>query len=93
MAGFKHTDEAKKKMSEQRVGEKHPNCRLTRDEALICIKMKRLGYSCEQISELFNINKSYVSRLAFLGYKRKDIDYDNLESLLENLNIEDYQKI
>jgi group I intron endonuclease len=87
MAGFKHTDESKEKMSQQRVGEKHPNCRLSREGALICIKMKRVGYSIKEISELFNMKEGYIKNLVFLGYKRKDIDYENLENILSEVVI------
>jgi hypothetical protein len=90
MAGFKHTDEAKKKMSDQRVGEKHPNCKLTKEGALACIKMKRIGYSNKEIAYLFNLKQGYVKNLVFLRYKRKDIDYENLDFLLENIKIEDF---
>jgi len=50
--------------------------------------MKRIGYSNKEIADLFNLKKGYVKNLVFLRYQRKDIDYENLDFLLENIKIE-----
>jgi hypothetical protein len=85
--GIKASEETKKKMSQMRIGEKSSNCKLSKDNVLVCIKMKRIGYSIEEIAEKFNLKKSYTRNLTSLKYKRKDIDYYNLELYLEELEI------
>ena len=86
-AGFKHTDETKRKMSEQRVGEKAAMCKMTKEDILKAIKMKRKGFSNREIAEKYGRKETYIRNIVYLKYKRKDIDYDNLESLLEGVTI------
>lgn len=86
-SGFKHTDETKRKMSEQRVGEKSSMCKMTKEDILKAIKMKRNGFSNKEIAEKYGRKESYIRNIVYLKYKRKDINYDNLESLLEGVTI------
>jgi len=85
--GWKMGEETKKKMSDMRKGEKHPNCKLGREDALLCIKLRRHGMSAWDISQKFGVKKSYVLMLVNLSYKRKDVDYEKLDEILRDIDI------
>ena len=86
-SGEKRSEEVKQKMREMRKGEKHPCCRLSKEDVLICIKMKRCEFTLQEISSKFGMKISYIKNLTSLKYKRKDINYDRLDEILEMIEI------
>lgn len=46
--------------------------------------------SIDEISNKFNVKKSYISSLIKFNYRRNDINYEEIDELLKSIDISDF---